>query len=440
MNFKKIFFVGALMLFGISAFCVEKPKVTFYGFVRNFITSDTRQSKSGTAELYYYVPLDRSLNSLGEDLNEMHTLKMTSITSRMGLNALWSEGQLTVKGKIETDIYSGLSGVTGIATVRLRHAYVDLITNDMDILIGQTYHPMAVDTPDCLALEIAAPFGPFNRTPQFRINYHLTEHFWATVSLLTQVQQTSYGPEGASANYIKYAGVPEIYCGFNYTNGPFLARAGVDELTIKPRYKATVDGEQRKVSDKISTLSAFLFLQYSKDKLQIKLKSTLAEAGEHMNMLGGYGIKAKYIAPGEDGHYEYTPTLTASSWMSVLYGSALKAGLLLGYARNLGTEDDLLEIEKGCGLVDASQNYLAKNTFSNLNSTFRISPRVSYTIGPLILGLEYSYSAAQYGEYQSYTSSDGTSYTQCVGMNGLAGTGKHWVGNHRIQFMTKFSF
>ncbi len=440
MNFRKIFFAGALMLLSVSAFCVEKPDVSIYGFVRNFITSDTRQSKSGTAELYYYVPLDRSLNSLGEDMNEMFSVKMSTISSRFGLNISWKSEGMVLKGKIETDFFSGVSGLTGNANMRLRQAYVDILFEDSDFRFGQAMHPMAADVPDCLALDIAAPFGPFNRSPQFTANYHWTSHLWTTVTFLTQQQQTSSGPEGASANYIKYSGIPETYIGVNYSRGGFLGRLGYDNLVIKPRYKAMVDGEQRKVSDRISTSLAFVYLQYRRDKFLVKMKSTLAEAGEHMNMLGGYGISAKYTASGEDGHYEYTPTLTTSSWLSATYGAALKGSLLLGYARNLGTRNDLLEIEKGCSLVDASQNYLAKNTFSNIICTYRVSPMLSYTTGPLTLGLEYSYSAAQYGEYQSYTASDGKEYTQCVGLNGLAGTGKHWVGNHRIQMMTKFSF
>ncbi len=440
MNKKTIIVANALMLLSISAFCAEKPKVSFYGFVRNYATYDSRQSKSGTAELYYYVPMDRSINSAGEDMNSLSTFKMSSITSRLGVNASWKNDEVTVKGKIEADFYSGLSGVTGTATLRLRQAYIDIVADDINVRLGQAWHPMAADMPDCLALEIAVPFGPFSRTPQLTFNSYWNDHFYLTFSCLGQMQYTSYGPEGASANYIKYSCVPELYAGLNYKNSGFLFRLGVDNLFIKPRYKAVVDGEQRKVSDKINTSSAFVYLQYQKGLFSAKVKSTFAEAGEHLNMLGGYGVSAKYTAAGEDGHFEYTPTLTSSSWMSISYGRTLKGSLLLGYARNFGTKDNLLEIEQGCSLVDASQNYLAKNTYSNLNSTFRVSPMLSYSFGPLTLGIEYSFSAAEYGEYQSYTSSDGKTYSQCVSLKGLADSGKHWVGNHRVQLLTKFTF
>ena len=41
----------------------------FYGFIRNYFTFDTRESVSGTGNLFYYLPKDESLNSKGEDLN-----------------------------------------------------------------------------------------------------------------------------------------------------------------------------------------------------------------------------------------------------------------------------------------------------------------------------------------------------------------------------------
>lgn len=435
--------MGALMLSSIGAFSQNKPEIKMYGFVRTFSTIDTRLSKSGTGELYYYVPLDHSYNANGEDLNALTTAKTAALTSRLGINTSWKSGSISVKGKIEADFYSGLSGITGTAAFRLRQAYFDILTPYSDIRMGQAWHPMAADMPDVIALEVGVPFGPFSRTPQLTVNtYWGTDCFYTTVSLLTQMQYTSAGPEGNSANYAKYTGfiLPECYIGATYHKGGFLGRIGVHENTIKPRYMGLVEGESAFVSDRMTTFSAFMFLQYKHGLFSAKAKSVLAQGGEHMNMLGGYGISKKFTAAGEDGHYEYTPTLTTSSWASFSYGKKYKASLFLGYARNLGTVGDLLEIENGSGLVDSRQNYLAKNTYSNLNATYRVSPTISWNFGPVTLALEYSYSAAQYGEYKSYTAADGTKYSQCVGLKGLASEGKHWVGNHRIQFMSKFTF
>ena len=59
------------MLSSIGAFSQNKPEIKMYGFVRTFSTVDTRLSKSGTGELYYYVPLDHKYNANGEDLADL---------------------------------------------------------------------------------------------------------------------------------------------------------------------------------------------------------------------------------------------------------------------------------------------------------------------------------------------------------------------------------
>ena len=123
MNFKKILFVGALACISASAFTQE---IKFYGFVRNYYTYDSRLSKSGTAELYNYLPLDWKLSE-GTDLNAIPTMKWASLTSRLGLDVKGYEYQgFKFSAKIEADFYSGLSGVTGTATFRLRQAYMDI--------------------------------------------------------------------------------------------------------------------------------------------------------------------------------------------------------------------------------------------------------------------------------------------------------------------------
>ena len=47
----------------------------FYGFIRNYFTFDTRESVSGTGNLFYYLPKDESLNSKGEDLNAQSSFR-----------------------------------------------------------------------------------------------------------------------------------------------------------------------------------------------------------------------------------------------------------------------------------------------------------------------------------------------------------------------------
>ena len=436
------------------SFTVPAPvaQLKWYGFVRNYFTFDTRESKAGTDELYYYVPLDESVQADGTDINAHPTMKWSAITSRLGLDVNeYKIGNVNIGAKIEADFYSGLSGVTGTAQFRLRQAYTTLNwqsenKNKYSLKVGQAWHPMAADMVHSTNLEIGVPFAPFSRTPQITFDY-APGKVSLTASAIWQMQYTSGGPEGASANYIKYSNIPEFYFGVNFKgdNG-LLARVGVDLLSIKPRYKGEAsmmqNGDTVKytalVDDRITTVSPFVYLQYKGDKFQFRAKSILAQAGEHMNLNGGYGVTAKYNGVDEDGHWEYTPVRYSSSWVSMMYGKKWQGILFAGYAKNLGTADALLvdyTDTEGNEYANIANNYLSKNTYANINSMWRLSPGVVRNWGKLALSLEWHITSVQYGEFVKQGKDSFVS-----AKNGMAENNLHWITNHRLQMMLKYSF
>ena len=417
-----------------------------YGFVRNYFSVDTRENLAGTGDLFNYLPKDNDWNqtetdaaSSGiarEDLNAQTTMRFLSLTTRFGLdvqNYRWKKTEFC--GKIEADFYAGLTGSTGTAQLRLRQAYMTLTWDSLrmssdafariNLQMGQAWHPLAADLPDVISPNTGAPFNPFSRTPQIKMDAQLGKRFTLTASAIWQMQYTSAGPEGASANYIKYAHTPEAYLGVSYhPNSNVLLRAGVDLLSISPRHSGSVLNAQGqeikvKVSDRITTFSPFLYFQFKYNDFSMKAKTIFAQAGEHTNLNGGYGVKCI----NEDGSWEYTPTRNSSSWISLTYGNRVKGILFAGYVRNFGTKDALATNATG----DILGFYFSKNSFANMNRLWRLSPTVLCTWGHFQLGLEYEITSAQYGKNQKAS-------------NGLAETDLHWVTNHRVQIMTKFNF
>ena len=440
-----------------------KQHYKLYGFVRNYFTFDSRESMAGTGDLYYYQPYDESWNQTPEeaaasgierqDLNAVSTFRFLSLTTRLGVNIVGYKWRGTeFGGKIEADFYAGLStGAThklaGTAQLRLRQAYMTFAWDSLkmgkdyarvDLAIGQTWHPMAADLCDVIALNSGAPFGPFNRSPQVKMDARLGQYVTLTGLLLWQMQYISQGPSGGSAEYIAYSKTPEAYLGLSvHTNG-FLMRAGADVLSISPRHIGTVDGVQVKVNDRITTASPFLYLQYKKGDFSIKAKTIFAEAGEHMNMNGGYGVSRV----NQDGSWEYTPTRTSASWISLVYGGKVGAqedkhpqklqGILFaGYIRNFGTKEALYDPNED-GRIDASEiaKYYYYPRVPNMNRMFRVSPTLLYTVGKFQLGLEYEVTSVHYGKMAAGLNA----------RNGLAEQGLHWVTNHRVQLMTKYNF
>ena len=417
-----------------------------YGFIRNYFSVDTRENLAGTGDLFNYLPKDNAWNQTEaeanatgiqrEDLNAQTTMRFLSLTTRVGLDIKdYRWGKTQFGGKIEADFYAGLTGSTGTAQLRLRQAFMTLswdslrLSSDalarVNLQLGQAWHPLAADLPDVISLNTGAPFNPFSRTPQIKLDADLGKYFTLTASALWQMQYTSAGPEGASANYLKYAHTPEGYLGLSYhPNTNLLLRAGVDILSISPRHTGSVqDASGRevmvKVSDRLTTFSPFLYLQYKYKDFSLKAKTVFAQAGEHLNLNGGYGVKRIC----EDGSWEYTPTRNSSSWLSLTYGKQVKGILFAGYVRNFGTKDALATNPAG----DIFGFYFSKNSFATMNRLWRLSPTVLVTWGKFQLGAEYEITSAQYGKNPNPD-------------NGLAETDLHWVTNHKVQIMTKFNF
>ena len=424
----------------------------FYGFVRNFFAYDSRESWSGTGDLYNYQPKDQKLNEYGDDLNAESTFRFLSLTTRLGLDIVdyrWRDMQIS--GKIEADFYSGLStkgagthSLSGVAQVRLRQAFMTLAWDSLamgkdfariDLTLGQAWHPMAADLCDAISLNNGAPFGPFSRTPQVRMDTRLGKYVTLTAAGLWQMQYNSTGPDGQSAEYIAFGKTPEAYLGLSVHDKGWIFRAGADVLSISPRhlgkiYDATLDKDVTvKVNDRITTVSPFAYLQYKKGEFSFKAKTVFAESGEHMNMFGGYGVKAVNA----DGSYEYTPIRHSTSWISLVYGGKVGAqedkhpqklqGILFGgYVQNFGTKEAIIDADND-GKLDF---YYPRS--AAMNRMWRLSPTLLYTVGKFQLGLEYEITSVQYGDGKINPA------------NGLSQNGLHWITNHRVQLMTKYNF
>ena len=424
-----------------------KNNIKLYGFIRNYLTFDSRESVSGTGDLFYYLPKDVNMNEAGtQDLNAASSFRFLALTSRLGVDVTgYSIENVHFGAKIEADFYSGLGSasdvkgyfpsntkISGTATMRLRQAYATVTwkelgdegRNSLGLKMGQAWHPMAADHPHVFSLEVGAPFGPFSRTPLVQADYNLGKNWTLTGAAITQMQYSSQGPVGASPIYMKYGMTPEIYAGLTYKSNGFLIRGGVDVLSIKPRYygKATVDGVESTVAvaDRKTSVLGFVYTQYTKDKFSVRAKSTFGQGGEHMNLMTGY---AKTGA-NPDGSWEYASLRNTSSWLSLSYGKKWQGVFFLGYIKNLGLA------EAASAPLAKADVYFCGNGFSNINQMYRINPQLIYNIGKMNLGVEYQYTAVQYGEY------DGGKLNEYA----LAVKGLHYVGNHRVNMIIKYNF
>ena len=412
---------------------IEKPShFKFYGFIRNYFAFDSRESKSGTKDLFYYIPKDEALNAKGEDMNANPTFRFLAITSRVGLDVKdYQFGKTKVGAKIETDFYC-MNG--NVAVLRLRQAYATLGWDGLgqdgkqstSLKIGQAWHPIAADQPYVIDLETGTPFNPFSRTPQVMLDHNFSKNFTLTGGFIWQMQYLSSGPNGASDNYIKYGCTPEFYAGVTFkSNNGFTGRVGMDVLSIKPRWRNSAGD---KVDDRITTVSPYVYAQYSKNAFAVNAKVVYASAGEHFNMLSGYGV----TDINSDGSWDYAPLHSTASYLSVKYGRKLQVQGMIGYMKNLGTSKSLYEDPANPGYTSTKNVFISGNGFHNLNQIIRVTPTVVYNLSKLSFGLEYDITSAQYGKYAV----DG----HVNSSNGLVDGDLHWVTNHRLLGMVKFTF
>ena len=198
MNMKRLIIIiaASLSLGLVNVSAADKTQAEFknhfklYGFIRNYFIYDSRESVSGTGDLFYYLPKDVNMKD-GIDLNATPSFVYLSLTSRLGVDVTgYQIGNVSFGAKIEGDFYSGLTNssnanasvyfpgntkVSGTAQARLRQAYATVTWKDLPmkgeqnasvgLKIGQAWHPMGADHPHVFSLEAGAPFGPFSRTP-----------------------------------------------------------------------------------------------------------------------------------------------------------------------------------------------------------------------------------------------------------------------------------
>ena len=425
---KGIIIVLAALLTGSAAFAQEEKPAHFklYGFIRNYVITDTREVNAGTNDLFLYMPKDKNMQN-GVDLNAGFNWRYLSLTTRLGLDVSgYKFGTMNLSGKVEADFYS-LSGTTSAAIIpqlRLRQAFVKLTWDDnpLALTLGQAWHPMGVDLPHITNLESGAPFNPFNRSPQVTLDV-TAGNFTFTASVLYLNHFLPTGPNGKSAEYYKY-GLPEFYVGAAFKSGNFLAKLGLDMVNMKP-YRTVVDGGVTvKANGLLSTFSPFLFLQFTSGKFQLRAKTILAQAGEHMNLLSGYGV-ANYDTATHT--YTYAPMQDWASFISVQYGKKTQFMCTLGYMKQLGTTRDLMLTTNAS--TGAMEYALWMNTAADtkIQQAFRATPTVAWNVGKFTVSLEYDLTAAQFGR-------------GARNIRGMYDGTPEWILNHRFICMTKFTF
>ncbi|MBQ5997127.1 MAG: hypothetical protein IJL64_04595 [Bacteroidales bacterium] len=359
------------------------------GFVRTDVIFASRQNQAGAEGLYTYYPLPKALDAEGRDINAASSANVLALTSR--LTATYT-GQtvsgIKTRAYVEADFGSNLIG--NGAVFRLRQAYMELQWENASLLLGQTWHPLsAAVIPVTLDLNTGSPIRPFNRSPQLRYKYAPGAVSF-TLAAVFQHSYLSAGPDGASSKYLRNSSLPDFVAGAEWQVTDQLAWGVMGETkALKPRLSTTGAAGTFKTDETIRTYTGQTWLQYVDGDFTMKAAALYAQNMNDAQMIGGYAVATRDILTGRE---TYTPTQHLNYWLMLQYGRQLKAGLYAGYLKSLGTLDPV--------------NGEFFGRACNMDSMFRLAPRLYYNVGNLQLAGEVEWDHAVFGANQPGTKGD----------------------------------
>lgn len=368
---------------------MEEPQfgIKFSGFVKTDIFYDTRQSSAsnGIREGHFYLYPDNTLlDAEGKDINANPSFHILNIQTRLkgditGPDAFGAK----TSGVIEAEFFGTIeSDINGF---RLRHAFLKLDWTRLSLMAGQNWHPLfpAESFPGTLSFNTGAPFTPFSRNPQVRLNYKAGKA-GLQFTAYSQRDFVSAGPDGSSNKYLRNSGLP----GFNLqaklpAGDIFTAWGGVDFKKLRPELRTFANFE---TDASVGSMVLFSTLRIKTKPLTVSLMGSYAQNATDLVMLGGYAVTE--ITDFLRGYKKYTTLNSANFWVDMsTNGSKVSVGLFSGYAKNLGSSDEI--------------NGAFYTRGSNIDNLFRISPRIMFTSGKVSIGSEIEMTSAAYGSMQS---------------------------------------
>ena len=364
------------------------------GFARIDYIYDTRQTSEAVEGLFTFYPLNKQLDTNGKDLNATPIANFASIASRLSTR-FYAPDIFRAKSTayIEFD-FTGTSNTNG---VRLRQAYINLAWPKTNLLLGRSWHPMAVGTiPNVVALNTGAPFWAFNRSDQIRFDYKPGNNWLLSVFAVYQSDYASLGPSPGTAStsvksptYLRNALFPEFAVHLAYKSPSFQMGAIGSVKSIKPRLYTMPDysgstGLRYKTDEKITTYVAQVYTQYQVADFVLKAQASYTQNATESLMLGGYAVSAIDLAT---GHEQYTPTQHMNYWVNIDYGKKWQLGLFAGYLNSLGTLDNVA----GAWYARAA----------DIKYMYRISPHIFYNVNNWQFATEFEYTVAAFGEIQN---------------------------------------
>lgn len=412
--------------------------IKFGGFVKFDAFNDSRQVTAARDDMFLLYPAARSqitaapatLNAAdptGAKLYAFSDNRDNNALGQTGMTAVQTRltGKITapdafgakVSGLIEGDFFG--PSATTIYSFGLRHAWVNLDWGKTSLRTGQDWHPLFLQGgifPGTIQFNPIAPIHPFGRAPQIAFTLKPVEGLRITFYALEQSAHADTDTTNTANNtkLLRSAKIPELAVQADYKIGGFTVGGTYDRKVLVPLGTPTLDGTAtiNQVGQNTNSITYQIYQAYAQLKqgdLTVKASTTWGDNWGSLIGVGGYGVKMSVIdqnlsailqsqgvAPAEAAatqaiHREFTkrqysPTQSRGYWAEIAYGKEIEFGIVGGKVENLGAADEI----NSATLVGSGAGTIAK--------VITIAPRVKFTQGKTMFGIEYIYSAASYLE------------------------------------------
>lgn len=358
----------------------KKINLKWSGFVKNDFFWDSRQTVTAREGHFLLFPASVSEDPDGNDINAKSNMNFLAIQSRLSLGITGPDVlNAKLSAKIEGDFFGQAND--NINLFRLRHAYIKMNWENTELMFGQYWIPMFVTGcfPGTVSFNTGAPFQPFGRNPQIRLTQKL-----GSIKLLaiasTQRDYTSRGPAGITGSYLRNSSMPELNVQIHIGNGKnFLAGIGGGYKQVVPRIET---GFGYTTDEAVSSFNSIAFLKIKTSPVTFKMEGIYGQNLPDVLSIGGFAETE--VIDAARGIMGYSPLTTMSAWMDIhTNGKKFQFGIFGGYTKNLGSENDIVGAVYGLG--------------TNIESQYRVSPRIIYNAGPVRFAFETEYTNASYG-------------------------------------------
>lgn len=375
-------------------------KIDFNGYIKFESFWDSRQVVGFQQDQDLFFPNNRLLDVESHDINSKGQFTMVPIESRIKTTIHGPDvNKAKTRGVFEADFFGkSVSGNEILNSWRMRHAFAEFKWERFHIIAGQAYTPIFVL--DCFPVTVGfntgAPIEPLSRSPQIQCIAKPIKSLDLIFAAISEVDFKDDGPNGFSTEYVRNAIVPILHGQVKGRFNSHVIGAGVEYKRLVPRI---VTNKNIKVRESLNGITGIAYAHLQWDTFILSNKITYAQNGPANSMLGGYAVTE--ICE-ETDERKYTNLNVIGLWTDMIYtgGKIAEPGLFVGYLKNLGATNKILQNE-----VDNNGDIIDRRIFgfgTDIDHLIRVAPRVRFHLNKTTIAGELEYTRAAFGDINDF--------------------------------------